>query len=117
MVRMRKVVKKLYDTKPIEQEGEKIYELVKEGPVGIAVVEINESKLHYHKKTVEIYYVLDGEGILIIDEEKVLIEKNHLVYIEPLRKHKVKRIGKNLMILVISFPPWSKNDHYLVEKS
>ena len=48
------------------------------------VVEISkDSRPHYHKKTTEIYYVLEGEGHLEIDKDKVPLKPGVSVLIPP----------------------------------
>ena len=34
-------------------------------------VEIEDAKLHYHEKTDEVYYVIDGEGTMVLDDEEI----------------------------------------------
>jgi mannose-6-phosphate isomerase-like protein (cupin superfamily) len=34
-------------------------------------VEIQDAKLHYHQRTDEFYYVIDGEGTMILDDEEI----------------------------------------------
>ena len=33
-------------------------------------VEIQDAKLHYHERTDEVYYVIDGEGTMVLDDER-----------------------------------------------
>ena len=32
-------------------------------------VEIDDAKLHYHERTDEFYYVIDGQGTMVLDDE------------------------------------------------
>ena len=63
--------KRLEQANVVRTDGELIFELMTQNdvdiyhnPVGIAVAEILESKLHFHNKTHEVYYVLEGFGSL-----------------------------------------------------
>ncbi len=34
-------------------------------------VEIDDAKLHYHERTDEFYYVIDGEGTMVLDDDEI----------------------------------------------
>ena len=43
----------------------------KDGAAGeVHHVEIQDAKLHYHERTDEFYYVIDGQGTMVLDEER-----------------------------------------------
>jgi len=44
-------------------------------------VEIQDAKLHYHERTDEIYYIIDGKGKLVLDDEEVEVHKGVVVYV------------------------------------
>ena len=50
-------------------------------------VKIQDAKLHYHKKTDEIYYIIEGEGKLVLDDEEVAVKKGVVVYVPRGVKH------------------------------
>jgi mannose-6-phosphate isomerase-like protein (cupin superfamily) len=112
-------VKKLTQIKPTRQNHEVVYEFFtsKDGlPLGIAVVDEEHSNLHFHRKTLEWYFILEGSAEIVLCKRKMMLKKNSLVFIPPSTPHKIRRVGKrNLRILVISCPPWSKNDHFLID--
>lgn len=64
-------------------------------------VQIEDAKLHYHKNTDEFYYVIDGKGTLIMDDEEVALHKGVVVYVPRGVKHKA--VGK-LTVLTICIP-------------
>ncbi len=113
------LIRELYKNNPISRNGESIYEIIRSEdnlPIGIAVADIEESRLHFHKYTHEWYLVLEGKGKIVLDEEEVFVEKDFLIYIKPETKHKAKNTGKSkFKILVITYPPWSKEDHYEIK--
>ena len=64
-------------------------------------VEIQDAKLHYHKKTDEFYYVIDGQGTMILDDEEIELHRGVVVYVPRGVKHKA--IG-DLTVLTICIP-------------
>jgi len=79
----------------------------------IHVVTISkDSKLHYHKKLTEFYYVLEGEGELQLNDDVVKLEPHTLVMIKPLTKHVARG---NLRILNIVIPPFDEEDEFVVK--
>ena len=42
-------------------------------------VEIQDAKLHYHEKTDEFYYVIDGQGMMILDDERIELHRGVVV--------------------------------------
>ncbi|NCG27476.1 MAG: cupin domain-containing protein [Verrucomicrobiales bacterium] len=75
-------------------------------------VKIQDAKLHYHKKTDEIYYVINGEGKLILDDEEIAVKKGVVVYVPRGVKHKA--VG-NLTVLTVCIPRGVLDDVHEVE--
>ncbi len=75
-------------------------------------VEIDHAKLHYHKQTDEFYYIIDGQGTMIVDDEEFELHKGIVVYIPRGSKHKA--IGK-MTILTICIPRGVLDDIYELE--
>ena len=100
----------------VEADGEIIYEIeLENSPLGIALAVIERSREHFHKKMTEYYYVIEGKGNAYLNGKKLEIKKGDLLVIPPLTRHYVEKRGKEkVKILVISFPPWSPTDHYMV---
>lgn len=94
-----------------EPEGEKIREVFSNGEIGIAEAEVEDAELHYHEEMEEIYYVVEGEGKMVLDEEEMDLEEGDLIYIPSEVQH---RAWGGFKVLVISKPPWSERDHHLV---
>ena len=55
-------------------------------------VEIDDAKLHYHAKTDEVYYIIDGAGTMVLDDETIEVHRGVVVYVPRGVKHKA--IGK-----------------------
>ena len=75
-------------------------------------VEINQAKLHYHKHTDEVYYVIDGQGMMILDDETIELHKGVVVYVPRGVRH--KDIGK-LTVLTVCMPRGVLHDIYELE--
>src|ERR1051325_10292233 len=46
-------------------------------------VDIDGARLHYHKRSTELYYVLEGSGSVILDGVEQAVSKGSLVHIPP----------------------------------
>ena len=75
-------------------------------------LEITDAKLHYHERTDEIYYVLEGTGRMSLDEEEIELKKDVTVYVPRGVKH---RAWGNLKVLVVCIPRGVLNDVHEVE--
>jgi len=64
-------------------------------------LQITNAKLHYHQRTDEIYYVLDGHGRMILDQDEIELQKDVVVYVPRGVKHKA---WGELTVLVICIP-------------
>jgi len=81
----------------------------------IHVVTISrDSKIHYHKKLTEFYYVLEGKGEIQLNDDVIKLEPHTLVMIKPMTRHRARG---NLRILNIVIPPFSEEDEFVVEDS
>ena len=75
-------------------------------------VEISDAKLHYHERTDEFYYVIDGEGTMILDDEEIELHRGVVVYVPRGVKHKA--IGK-LTVLTVCVPRGVLHDVHELE--
>jgi mannose-6-phosphate isomerase-like protein (cupin superfamily) len=64
-------------------------------------VEIQDAKLHYHERTDEVYYVIDGEGTMVLDDEVIELHRGVVVYVPRGVKHKA--VG-DLTVLTVCIP-------------
>ncbi len=46
-------------------------------------VDIDGAREHYHKRSTELYYVLEGDGVVLLDGEEHPVRKGSLVHIPP----------------------------------
>ena len=75
-------------------------------------VEIQDAKLHYHEKTDEIYYVIDGRGTMVLDDETIELRQGVVVYVPRGVRHKA--VGK-LTVLTVCIPRGVLDDVHEVE--
>ena len=62
-------------------------------------------------KTSEVYYILEGEGIMHIDNETSKVKSGQAIYIPPNSKQYIENVGKNdLKFLCVVDPAWRKED-------
>lgn len=71
-----------------------------------------DSRPHYHKKMTEIYTVLEGEGYLEVDNDRIPLKPLTTVMILPGCVHRA--VGK-LRLLIVPMPPFDPSDEYEVD--
>jgi mannose-6-phosphate isomerase-like protein (cupin superfamily) len=72
-------------------------------------VDIDGAKLHYHKRSTELYYVLDGSGTISLDGVEQKIQKGSLVHIPPGVIHGAR--GR-MRVLVVGIPDIAESDYF-----
>jgi mannose-6-phosphate isomerase-like protein (cupin superfamily) len=77
-------------------------------------LEITDAKLHYHQRTDEIYYILDGHGRMRLDDEEIELRKDMVVYVPRGVKH---RAWGELKVLVVCIPRGVLNDVHELDES
>jgi len=75
-------------------------------------VDIDGGKEHYHKIATELYYVLEGEGHILLNGEAYPIRRGSLVHIPPGVVHGAR--GK-MRVLVIGIPDIDDRDLFFPE--
>lgn len=75
-------------------------------------VEIRDAKLHYHEKTDEFYYVIDGRGTMLLDGEEIELHAGVVVYVPRGVRHKA--VG-NLTVLTVCIPRGVLDDVHELE--
>lgn len=101
--------------KPWTETCGQIRPLIEEKDAAAAEVhhlEITDAKLHYHERTDEIYYVLDGTGRMRVGDNEIELRKDVTVYVPRGLKHKA---WGNLKVLVICIPRGVLNDVHELE--
>lgn len=74
------------------------------------IVDIREdARIHYHKKLTEIYLILEGDGHIELDGQKIPVEPFTSILIKPGCRHRA--IGK-MKIVIASIPAFDPNDEW-----
>ena len=85
----------------------------KDGAAGeVLEVQIHDAKLHYHERTDEFYYVIDGQGTMTLDGAEIELHQGVVVYVPRGVKHKARG---NLTVLVVCFPRGVLHDVHELE--
>ncbi len=103
------------DVAPWTETCGQIRPLIEESDAAAAevhYVEIDHAKLHFHEKTDEIYYVIDGEGTMVLDEDEIAVHKGMVVYVPRGVRHKA--VGK-LTVLTVCIPRGVLHDVHELE--
>jgi mannose-6-phosphate isomerase-like protein (cupin superfamily) len=75
-------------------------------------LQITDAKLHCHQRTDEIYYVLDGQGRMRLDDQEIELHKDVVVYVPRGVKHKA---WGDLTVLVVCIPRGVLSDVHELE--
>ena len=71
-----------------------------------------DARTHYHKRMTEIYLILEGEGHLELDGERVPVKPMTAVYIRPGCRHRA--VGR-MRIINIPVPAFDPEDEWFDE--
>ena len=75
----------------------------------------DETALHRHHRSEEIYHVTAGEGLMTLDNEQFGIQPGDSILIAPGSAHSVRNTGKeDLVILCCCSPPYADADTELL---
>jgi len=84
--------------------------------LALASVKPGEITNNHKLKSSEVYYILEGEGEIYIDEEKEIVAPGQAIYIPPNSVQKIKNIGlTDLKFLCIVDPAWKTEDEIILE--
>ena len=79
-----------------------------------AVLKHGKTSYPHALKTSEVYYILEGHGLMFIDEESREVEAHETIYIPPGAKQYIKNIGdQDLKFLAIVDPAWQESDEII----
>lgn len=81
-----------------------------------AVVQPGQTSYRHRLKTSEVYYILEGEGSMMIDNEAEKVIAGSTVYIPPGAMQCIRNTGNsNLVFLCIVDPAWRVEDEEVFE--
>lgn len=79
-------------------------------------LEPGKKSLLHQIKSSEIYYILEGEAILKINEESHMLKKDDSCYVPPMSKQCIENSSSaNLRFLCIVEPAWKPEDEIILE--
>ena len=82
-----------------------------------AVVRPGEVSLAHRLTSSEVYYILEGEGIMHIDGEQAEVGPGQMVYIPPHAVQSIRNTGEaDLKFLCIVDPAWRAEDEEVVSE-
>jgi mannose-6-phosphate isomerase-like protein (cupin superfamily) len=74
-----------------------------------------EADVHVHRRSQEIYYLLEGAGTMQLGESTLKVKKGDAILIPPGTAHNIKADeGCDIRILCICSPPYAHEDTELV---
>lgn len=116
-------------TSPLSQPlGESVFELVGNSPQSgsarlhsLAHILIPPGKCssrHYHKISEETYYILAGEGRMVMDGKETTLRPGQACLIRAPEVHQIFNDGtEDLEFLAVCAPAWSPEDSFPAEES
>ena len=79
----------------------------------VHAVDIEGAQLHFHKRATELYYVLEGAGVVLLDGVEQEVRKGSLVQIPPGVVHGAQ--GR-MRVLVVGIPDIADDDYFPVQR-
>lgn len=91
---------------------------VKNLSLAVATLQPGKSTIeHYHEKSEEIYYILEGRGIVKVGEETSDVEKGDAILIPTGSYHKIcNNGGEDLVFLCCCSPGYNNEDTKLIKR-
>lgn len=89
--------------------------------VGESIVDVGSTSNPHRHPNEEVFLVLEGEGLAILDEAEARLAPGTLVLIRPNQTHQLKNLGKGaLKVICIASPAFGEADfaavHQLAKK-
>lgn len=75
-----------------------------------------QTEAHFHPRTEELYYVLQGSGVIRIEDEEAELKVGDAVSIDPGLRHQIRTVGEiELVFLCCCTPAYSHEDTVLCD--
>lgn len=81
----------------------------------IAIFVIDASIPHFHKKSTEVYEILNGEMEVTLDGKIYKLTRGQSITIKPNQHHFAR--GNETWARVTSRPGWTREDHYIMKST
>ena len=80
-----------------------------------ATIKSGQTTMLHSLKTSEVYYILEGNGIMHINEESAKVHSGDAIYIPPLSRQYIQNTGKtDLIFLCIVDPAWQRENEVIM---
>ena len=107
----------------ITKDGSEIRELLAPANSCIRNQTLAEARLpaggsttpHHHVKTEEIYYILEGRGLMRVAEETMAVEPGDAIAIPPQASHQITNIGSDLLRFLCCCAPGYQHEDTVLE--
>lgn len=78
-----------------------------------------ESKLslQYHHNRDEFWYVIEGSGVIVLDDEELQVKPGDECFIRQGQKHRIVTQGEEMRVLEVSYGDFDETDIVRVEDS
>ena len=87
-------------------------------PYSFALAEVkpnSQTRQHFLIHS-EIYYILDGQGVVTIDAESAKVDRGDLVYIPPQSVQSIRNAGHQMLRFIAAVsPPWQSDQDFLMD--
>lgn len=115
-------IKNRNNSECIKDERRKIIPLISTDDADLVIIEIfegNQTSWHYHKKTIEIFYVLKGSAKIAYQElddgerkakNEKIIRKGDTFCVETNVFHKLIAFSGTVKVLKVNLPTFNKSD-------
>ncbi|MEZ6140122.1 MAG: cupin domain-containing protein [Zavarzinella sp.] len=77
------------------------------------VTTIRNAKLHYHERTQEVYYILNGTGTIELNEAVFPVTPGMTITIEAGTRHRIQA-DSEIQTIVLAIPGFDPSDEFLV---
>ncbi|MFH1586973.1 MAG: cupin domain-containing protein [Candidatus Diapherotrites archaeon] len=80
-----------------------------------AILKPGQTTRNHKLKTSEVYYLLQGNGVMYIDDKTAEVKEGQAIYIPPKSQQRIKNSGEeDLIFLCIVDPAWKPEDEILL---
>jgi len=62
-------------------------------------------ELHAHKVQEQVYHMLDGEGMMVMDGKRQVVRKHDVIYIPPGVEHSISNTGLGDLTFIVATAP------------
>ncbi len=80
-------------------------------PCSFHITTIHDSVRHYHRTTTEVYYILEGTGLIELDDVWQSIEPGMMIWIPAGTRHRLKA-DSEVKTIVFGVPAFDPEDEF-----